>query len=102
MRKEQRWAPLQELTPADIFKAEVRAWAERIGVQPKEVHLQPMCRKSASCSTRSRLTFDTDLLTQPATFRAEVIVHDLLHLKVPHHGKPFEPLWKAHLSHARD
>ena len=27
--------PLEELVPADIFKAEVRRWAERIDVQPK-------------------------------------------------------------------
>ncbi len=90
--------PLEERVPADLFKAEVRAWAKRIGVKPREVHLRPMRRKWASCSSNGRLTFNTDLLGEPAPFRREVIVHELLHLKVPNHGKVFKALLKAHLA----
>ncbi len=92
------WQPLEETVPADLFRAEVRAWAQRIGVEPREVHIRPMKRKWASCSARGRLTFDVDLLRQPADKRAEVIVHELLHLKVPNHGRLFRTLLKAHLS----
>ena len=92
------YEPLEEVIPADIFKGEVRAWASRIGVEPKEVHLRPMTKKWASCSSAGRLTFNTDLLGEPASFRAEVIVHELLHLKVPNHGKVFRALLKAHLA----
>jgi predicted metal-dependent hydrolase len=91
------WEPLEHLVPAAVFKAEVRAWAERIGVEPREIHLKPMKRKWASCSSKGRLTFDTDLLQQPASFRAEVVVHELLHLKVPNHGKLFRSLLRAYL-----
>jgi predicted metal-dependent hydrolase len=91
------WAPLEETVPAELFRAEVRAWARRIGVEVRELHLRPMRRKWASCSTRGRLTFDTGLLRQPAAFRAEVIVHELLHLKVPRHGKLFRSLLRAYL-----
>jgi predicted metal-dependent hydrolase len=98
MRKEESAQLLEELVPADIFKAEVRVWAQRIGVTPREIHLRPMRRKWASCSTRGRLTFDTDLLRQPAALRSEVIVHELLHLKVPNHGKLFKALLRAHLA----
>lgn len=94
------WEPLEDLVPADLFKAEVRRWAGRIGVEPREIHLKPMKRKWASCSTRGRLTFDTDLLRQPPPFRDEVIVHELLHLKVPNHGKLFKALLRAHLADA--
>ena len=90
--------PLEETVPADLFKAEVRAWAKRIGVEPREVHLRPMRRKWASCSSNGRLTFNTDLLGEPASFRREVIVHELLHLKIPNHGKVFKALLKAHLA----
>ena len=92
--------PLEETVPADLFKAEVRAWAKRIGVEPREVHLRPMRRKWASCSSNGRLTFNTDLLGEPAPFRREVIVHELVHLKVPNHGKVFKALLKAHLAEA--
>jgi predicted metal-dependent hydrolase len=91
------WQPLEETVPAEIFKSEVKAWARKIGVDPKEIHLRPMKRKWASCSTRGRLTFDTDLLRQPANFRREVIVHELLHLKVPNHGPVFRSLLRAYL-----
>ena len=92
--------PLEETVPTDLFKAEVRAWAKRIGVEPREVHLRPMRRKWASCSSSGRLTFNADLLGEPASFRREVIVHEILHLKVPNHGKVFKALLKAHLAEA--
>jgi predicted metal-dependent hydrolase len=44
------------------------------------------------------LTFDLELLRQPATFRREVIIHELLHLKVPNHGQLFRSLLRAHLA----
>ena len=92
------WEPLEEAVPFDLFKAEVRAWAQRLGVTPREIHLRPMKRKWASCSSRGRLTFNTELLHQPAAFRREVIVHELLHLKVPNHGPLFKALLKAYLA----
>jgi predicted metal-dependent hydrolase len=89
--------PTDEPITAEAFKAEVRAWAERIGVEPREIHLKPMKRKWASCSTRGRLTFDVALLSQPAAFRDEVVVHELVHLKVPNHGRLFKALLRGHL-----
>lgn len=91
------WQPLEQAVPLDLFRAEVEAWAKRIGVTPREVRIRPLKRKWASCSSRGRLTFDTDLLRQPADFRQEVIVHELLHLKIPNHGKLFKVLLKVYL-----
>jgi predicted metal-dependent hydrolase len=48
-----------------------------------------------SYSTSGRVTFDADLLGQAATSRRTVIVHELLHLKVPNHGTLFQALLKA-------
>lgn len=91
------WQPLEQAIPQDIFRAEVEAWARRMGITPRQVRIRPMKRKWASCSSQGRLTFDTDLLRQPAQFRRKVIVHELLHLKVPNHGKLFKALLKAYL-----
>ncbi|MCX7723051.1 MAG: M48 family metallopeptidase [Verrucomicrobiae bacterium] len=93
----QDWQPLEQAVPADLFLAEVKAWAQRLGVAPAEIRIQPMKRKWASCSSRGRVTFDTELLHQPAAFRREVIVHELLHLKVSNHGKLFRALFRAYL-----
>ncbi len=64
------------------FKKEVRRWAEKIGVSPKEIHVRRMRRKWASCSSKGRITF--------------VIVHELLHLRYPNHGKMFRALMKVY------
>lgn len=92
-----RLAPVDEMVSADLFKNEVRLWAERVGVEICEIRLRPMRRKWASASSRGRLTFDTALLGQPADRRAQVIVHELVHLKVPNHGPLFRSLVRAHL-----
>jgi predicted metal-dependent hydrolase len=89
--------PTAEPVTLEAFKAEVYAWAKRIGVEPTEVHVRPMKRKWASCSSRGRVTFDVALLEQQIAFRDEVIVHELLHLKVPNHGRLFKTLVRAHM-----
>lgn len=78
-------------------EAEIAAWAKKIGVEPTQLHVRHMTRMWGSASTAGRVTFDTGLLTQPAAFRREVIVHELLHLKVPNHGKVFRALLRAYL-----
>jgi len=82
---------------AAAFRAEVNAWARRVGVHPNEIHLRSMKRKWGSCSINGRVTFDTGLLDCPARERAEVIVHELLHLKVSNHGPLFRNLLRAYL-----
>jgi predicted metal-dependent hydrolase len=89
--------PLEESVPGEIFKAEVAAMAERIGVEPHSINLRPMKRKWASCSSKGNLSFDIDLLTKPAAFRRKVIVHELVHLKVHNHGKLFKALERLYL-----
>jgi hypothetical protein len=92
----QSWVTLEDIVPVEVFKAEVRTWAERIGVQPREIHIRPMKRKWASCSSNGRLTFNLDLLCQPSKVRAEVIIHELLHLRLPNHGRLFRALLEAY------
>ncbi len=89
---------LEQIIPAQVFKAEVLSWAKRIGVEPKEIRLRPMKSKWASCSSNGRLTFNSEILHQSASVRREAIVHELLHLKVPNHGKLFKNLMRIYLS----
>jgi predicted metal-dependent hydrolase len=84
-------------TAAAAFKSQVTHWAGRIRVKPRRVRLQTMRRKWASCSTVDTVSFTLDILAQPRAFREYVIVHELLHLKVPNHGKLFKSLLRAYL-----
>ncbi len=95
-------SPLAESITRDLLIAEARTWARRIGVEQhlREIHLRPMKRKWASLSSRGRLTLNCDLLRQPAAFRREVLVHELVHLKLGHglHNGLFRALVRAYLA----
>lgn len=85
----------------DEFKADVLAWAEEVGVQPREIHIRRMKKKWGSCSTRGRLTFDMSLLQEGVETRARAVLEELLHLKFPNHGKMFRSLLNAYLARLR-
>ena len=72
-------------------------WAVVMKVKPAQICIQRMMKKWASCSSKGRVCFSADLLQEPRTFQEYVIVHELLHLQVPNHGKLFKSLMNAYL-----
>ncbi len=81
----------------NLFKEDVLRLAKEIGVEPKEIQFRKMKRKLASCSNKGRLTFDITLLNETKEFRYKVILHELLHLRYPNHGKMFNIILKTYL-----
>jgi len=79
------------------FKKDVLMLAKEVRVDTREIHIQTMKRKWASCSSRGRLTFDKSLLNEPEEVRFKVILHELLHLKYPNHGRMFNTLLNTYL-----
>jgi len=79
------------------MREEIQRWATKIGVKPKRVQIQRMTTKWASCSTGGRICFSSELLDEPDSFREVVIVHELLHLMVPNHGRLFKSLLNAYI-----
>ena len=73
------------------------AWARRLNVQPRLVRVRRMTRKWGSCSTSGVLTLAADLIEQEAGFQDFVIAHELLHLRVPNHGRLFKALMTAYV-----
>ncbi len=57
----------------------------------------------AACAIRGRLTLNTELSSQPAEIRREVIVHELVHLKLGNgsHNTLFRSLVRAYLAQAK-
>jgi predicted metal-dependent hydrolase len=53
-----------------------------------------MTTKWASCSTDGNLNFNSEILDIDKELGKYVIVHELLHFKIPNHGK----LWKSLMS----
>lgn len=75
----------------------IRDWATRLDVRVRSITIRNMRKKWASCSTAGRLTFDESLLSKSGKLQDYVIVHELLHLSVPNHGKLWKSLMRAHL-----
>lgn len=72
--------------------------AKEIGVEPKQIHIREMKRKWASCSTSGRLTFAANLLNEPKDVRIKAIIHELLHLRYPNHGRMFSRLLNVYVN----
>jgi predicted metal-dependent hydrolase len=75
----------------------VAAWAQRLKTRPRLVRVQRMTRKWGSCSTTGIVTLARDLADQRSGFQDFVIAHELLHLRVPNHGKLFKALMTVHV-----
>jgi predicted metal-dependent hydrolase len=82
---------------ADELKWAARHWATRIGVRVSQISLRQMVSKWASISTVGRLTLNTELLALPKELGEFVIVHELVHLIAPQHGKLFKSFMYAYL-----
>ena len=83
--------PIQEL------RRKVDAWALKLRINPKQVRVQEMTRKWGSCSSAGTVTLARDLSERDGPFQDYVIVHELLHLRYPTHGRLFKVLLTMHV-----
>jgi hypothetical protein len=83
--------PGERLTTEDIHTL-VAEWAARIGVEVSRVQVRAMRRKWASCSSQGTLTLSDDLLRLPRDLVEYVVCHELVHLRVPEHGRGWQTM----------
>ena len=67
-----------------------------------QIHMRAMGSKWASMSTTGRLTLNAELLSLPPLLAEYVVVHELVHLLVPNHGKLFKSFLAAYLPDWRE
>lgn len=58
--------------------------------------MRKMKKKWGKCAG-STVIFDTSVLEEPYDVRLRVILHELLHLRYPNHGKMFTALFNSYL-----
>ena len=85
------------LEPIDELRRRALAWAVKLRVNPRVIRIQAMRRKWGSCSAAGTVTLAADLVEEHEHFQDFVIVHELLHLKLPSHGRLFKALLSAHV-----
>jgi len=81
----------------DRFKERVRDWARRLEAPVVSITVRPMKTKWASYATSGRLTFDAKVPDMADRLQDYIIVHELLHSRIPNHGKLWKSLMRAHL-----
>src|SRR5207245_3669028 len=79
-------------TSREALRDRVEVWAKRLNVRPSQIRIQHMTRKWASCSTTGWISLAEDLIGESPHFQDYVIVHELLHLRLPNHGRLFKSL----------
>lgn len=87
--------PVQELRRRAAF------WALKLRVNPKLIRIQKLKTKWGSCSAAGVITLAEDLIDQTSGFQDVVIVHELLHLRYPTHGKLFKTSMSAYVPNWR-
>lgn len=90
------------LYPTQDLRRRALAWAVKLRVNPRVIRVQAMRQKWGSCSSAGTVTLASDLVDQDLRFQDFVIAHELLHLRVPSHGRLFKALMSAHVPGWRD
>ena len=86
-----------KLSTQTKLKKEIKYWADKIKVKPSQIRIQRMKNKWASCSAKGWVSFNKNLLRESKSFQEYVIVHELLHLIIPNHGKLFKTMMNIYL-----
>lgn len=86
----------------NYLRNRVNYWSERLKATPRIVRIQRMTCKWGSCSNRGVITLAEDLADQEISFQDFVIAHELLHLRVPNHGRLFKALMSAYVPRWRE
>jgi predicted metal-dependent hydrolase len=84
-------------TAVQALRQRAMTWAVKLRVNPRVIRVQDMRSKWGSCSYLGTVTLAYDLIRQAAQFQDYVIVHELLHLRVPNHGRLFKALLTAYV-----
>src|SRR5260221_13319337 len=83
--------------PAQELRRRALLWAVKLRVNPRSIRIQDMRRKWGSCSSKGTITLAWDLVNQHRRFQDFVLVHELLHLRIPNHGRLFKAVMSAHI-----
>lgn len=82
---------------AEDLRWAARAWAARIGVRVARIQVRALRTKWASMSTAGNLTLSDELVALPRELGEYVVVHELVHLLAPNHGKVFKSFMLAYM-----
>jgi hypothetical protein len=81
----------------DELRALVELWAKRVEVQVTRIQIRTMRNKWASCSSQGTITLNSNVLSLPREVVDYILVHELLHVKFPGHGKGWQAMMSVYV-----
>jgi hypothetical protein len=94
--------PAVEPHTPEVLEGWIATWAARLEVEVGRVQIREMRTKWASCSSQGTLTLNRELLRMPRALVDYVLCHELLHLKVPGHGKGWQAMMGVYVPDWRE
>ena len=92
---------LTQLTREEILGI-AQKWQEKLNIKTNRIQVMKMKNKWSSCSTKGNITLNSELTKLPKEVTEYAILHELIHLIVPNHGKAFKALLSAHVKLGRN
>ncbi len=86
-----------------ILKEYVHKWEGITGLKVEEWSIRKMRTRWGSCNTRSRnILFNLDLIKKKPEFIDYVVLHEIVHIKIPNHGSAFKAMLDKFIPTWRD
>ena len=85
-----------QLTEEDLLQI-TRRWQEKLNIKANRIQIMKMKNKWSSCSTKGNITLNSEVTKLPRELAEYTILHELLHLIAPNHGKTFKALLSAYM-----
>jgi predicted metal-dependent hydrolase len=87
---------MKSITEEEILNM-CEKWGKKLKVKAKKIEIKNLKRKWGCCYSDGTIILSKDLLKLPPELVEYVIVHELLHLIIPNHGRTFKTLLYAYL-----
>lgn len=85
------------LYPQQELQRRALSWALRLKVNPTVVRIEAMKDRWGCCTSAGEVTLAEELAEMDGRFQDYVIVHELLHLRLPTHNRRFKALMSAYI-----
>jgi predicted metal-dependent hydrolase len=86
-----------------ILREYVHKWESITGLKVEEWTIRKMRTRWGSCNTRSRkIIFNLDLIKKKPEFIEYVVLHEIVHIKIPNHGSTFKAMLDKYIPTWRD
>ena len=72
-----------------LIKRWVREYSKLTKLTPSQISIRPLKTKWGGISKQGTMTINQKLIRAPRKIIDYVIIHELCHLKIPHHGESF-------------